>query len=314
MTARWAMLLGALLAACVPSARAVPAAAPAPSPASAERAVVAGIVSTDTLAAWMARKPVRVLDVRSDLFTFLRGHLPNAQYLHTETLRATREGIPGQLLEGDWYQSLFARLGLATEVPVVVYSAGESANIDATFAAFLLVAAGHRDVHVLDGGSAKWELEHRRLVREYATVPTPSWPADRPFAPAAVELGEFLGLRTRADLIVVDARPVEQFRGASGSQMRLGHVPGAISHYWADDLVRDGFGLVWRPREALRAAYVAQGITPDREIIVYCNSTTEASHVWWALRVLLGYPRVSIYTGAWTEWAGRPDLPVATGP
>ncbi|MBL8979055.1 MAG: sulfurtransferase, partial [Gemmatimonadetes bacterium] len=61
---------------------------------------------------------------------------------------------------------------------------------------------------------------------------------------------------------------------------------------------------------ALRASYVAQGITPDRDIILYCNSGTEASHVYFALRYLLGYPRVRIYTGSWTQWAEREELPV----
>jgi thiosulfate/3-mercaptopyruvate sulfurtransferase len=70
---------------------------------------------------------------------------------------------------------------------------------------------------------------------------------------------------------------------------------------------------VWKPVEALRASYLAQGITPDRRLILYCNSTTEASHLFFALRFLLGYPHVLIYTGAWTEWAEREELPIETG-
>jgi len=71
---------------------------------------------------------------------------------------------------------------------------------------------------------------------------------------------------------------------------------------------------VWKPVESLRAAYGAQGITADRDIIVYCNTATEASHLFFALRYLLGYPKVRIYLGSWTEWAERQDLPIETGP
>jgi thiosulfate/3-mercaptopyruvate sulfurtransferase len=113
--------------------------------------------------------------------------------------------------------------------------------------------------------------------------------------------------------VLVDARPPDQYAGQAGSQMRLGHIPGAINHYWQDDLAQVGFGHVWKSVSDLRARYQDQGITPDKNIIVYCNSTTEASHVHFTLRYLLGYPSVRIYVGSWTEWAGRADLPLERG-
>ena len=34
--------------------------------------------------------------------------------------------------------------------------------------------------------------------------------------------------------------------------MRHGHIPGAINHYWQDDLTQEGFGHVWKPAGELR--------------------------------------------------------------
>jgi thiosulfate/3-mercaptopyruvate sulfurtransferase len=195
---------------------------------------------------------------------------------------------------------------------VVIYSAGESRNIDATFLAWLLAGAGQPRVFVLDGGFFKWQLEQRPVVQRYPRIPVTRFP-ERAFRPEAASLEE-VQAAVRRGAVLVDARPPDQYAGTAGAQMRHGHIPGAISHYWQDDLTQEGFGHVWKPAAELRRAYEAQGITPDKDIIAYCNSATEASHVHFTLRYLLGYPRVRIYVGSWTEWAEDERLPVATGP
>jgi len=270
------------------------------------------IVSTEELARWQEKGPVSVVDIRTDVFTYLKGHLPGSVYLNTETLRATRNGIPTQLLSGPAYVELFSRLGLAFDRPVVIYSAGETHNIDATFLAWILAGFGHPQVYVLDGGFFKWQLEHRPVVVEYPRVKAAEFPS-ADFRPEEADLAEVERASRTGEALLVDARPPDQYAGEAGAQMRRGHIPGAISHYWQDDLTQAGFGRVWKPREALRAAYAEQGITPDRNIIAYCNSATEASHVHFALRYLLGYPRVRVYVGSWTEWAARGELPAVTG-
>ena len=146
------------LALAAPACAAHPAPGPAaPAPVEAAAAKTGGaslpaLVSTDELARWQAEGPVVVIDVRTDVFAYLKGHLPGAEYLNSETLRASEGGIPTRLLSAGAYQELFSRLGIDPGRPVVIYSAGESRNIDATFLAWLLAGAGQPRVFVLDGG------------------------------------------------------------------------------------------------------------------------------------------------------------------
>jgi thiosulfate/3-mercaptopyruvate sulfurtransferase len=302
-----AVLLLALLAGGC-TGRGGSSAGPAPATAPLPR-----IVSTDTLAAWQQSGPLLLLDVRSDVFAYLSGHLPGAEFLHPETIRASEGGIPTRLLAPGEYAALFSRLGVRKDRPVVIYSAGESRNIDATFLAWLLAGFGHPRVYVLDGGYFKWQLEQRPIARRYPRIPESKFAAAG-FHPEAADLADVKAALADTTALLVDARPPDQYAGEAGAQMRRGHIPGAINHYWQTDLAREGFGYVWKDPDELRRAYAAQGITPDRDIIAYCNSATEASHIHFTLRYLLGYPRVRVYVGSWTEWAEREELPIATEP
>jgi len=272
------------------------------------------LVSTAELGELLAQRDsnVRVIDVRDDYTRYLESHIPRAVYLHVEELRAAERGVPNKLLAFVSYTALFSRLGLGPGRPVVIYSAGETRDIDATYLAWILEGLGQPSVYVLDGGFGKWSLENRAVTRRYPLI-EPTAFAPVAFTPDRATLEDVNAALTARGVVIVDARNPDQYAGRAGAQLRRGHIPGAVNHFWQGDLTKLDFATVWKARDELRASYAAQGITPDKTIIAYCNGGLESSHVYFALHNLLGYSRVRVYDGSFTEWAERLELPVKAG-
>src|SRR5207302_7392052 len=114
-------------------------------------------------------------------------------------LRAADRGVPNKILGLASYAALFSRLGVGLDRPVVIYSAGETRDIDATYVAWILQGLGHPSIALLDGGFGKWSLENRTVTRRYPAVdPTAFVPAA--FSPARATLEEVRAALTARDV------------------------------------------------------------------------------------------------------------------
>jgi thiosulfate/3-mercaptopyruvate sulfurtransferase len=69
----------------------------------------------------------------------------------------------------------------------------------------------------------------------------------------------------------------------------------------------------FKSADQLRQLYEPQGVTPDKDVVVYCRIGERSSHSWFVLHELLGYPRVRNYDGSWTEWGNAVRAPIERG-
>lgn len=105
----------------------------------------------------------------------------------------------------------------------------------------------------------------------------------------------------------VNGYPSEFFSGEKSTEARPGHIPGAVSRPYSEDLGKDG---TLESTADLEAAYGAVIPTKNTPVIVHCRTGHQASQTYFVLKHLLGYANVKWYDAGWTEWAGRPELPV----
>ena len=196
---------------------------------------------------------------------------------------------------------LFSLRGVTPDRPVVVYE-GKS-GLRAARAFWFLEYLGHPNVRMLDGGVQAWTLASLPLTIE-AAAPVPSkWHGE----PHPAELATWSDVNARLGKMataIVDTRSDAEYYGEEVRAKRGGAIPGAVHLEWTNNLAADG---TYKSAAELKAMYEALGVTPDREVVTYCQGGYRAAHTYLALR-LAGFPRVRNYTGSWKEWGDREDL------
>lgn len=236
---------------------------------------------------------------------FAAGHIPGAVHLDLWGVSLI-DTDPAPLKAFMWMiDHLFNLRGVDAKTPVVVYD--EQSGIRAARAFWFLEYFGHPRVQVLDGGVGAWIRAGLPVTREAAPPPRSDWAG----APQAQTIATWRDVKERLgrqDVVILDTRSDGEYAGTTVRAKRGGRIPGAIHVEWTRNLGPDG---AFKPAAALRAMYEAAGVTPDKEVVTYCQGGYRAAHSYLALR-LLGYPRVRAYTGSWKEWGDREDLPVET--
>jgi thiosulfate/3-mercaptopyruvate sulfurtransferase len=129
---------------------------------------------------------------------------------------------------------------------------------------------GHEAVAVLDGGWAKWLREGKPTQSGDETRPAATFtPSARP--ERRVELAEVIARLDDPDRPLIDARAPDRFEGRSETIDRVaGHIPGALNHFFKQNLASDGTML---PPETLRANFEQLlGSAAPGDAVMYCGS------------------------------------------
>ena len=100
-------------------------------------------------------------------------------------------------------------------------------------------------------------------------------------------------------VVIVDARSPEEYKGTSTTELRKGHIPGAVNIEFKN--MMDVGGKLKSSAE-LQKLFTAAGVTKDQEVILYCESSVRAGIIYFALTSILDYPKVKVYDGAYLEW------------
>lgn len=193
--------------------------------------------------------------------------------------------------------------GVNESKEVVFYE--DNSGMRAARGLWFLEYYGHPSAKMLDGGFRAWKAAGAPVTSD-ATPPktAPFKIAERRDVLATTD--DVLRSLGQKQIAILDTRSEGEYLGTHVRAARGGAIPGAIHIEWTDNLAPDG---KFKSDDELKAMYDKAGITPEKEVVSYCQGGYRAAHSYVALR-LLGFPKVRNYIGSWKEWGDRADLPI----
>lgn len=240
---------------------------------------------------------------------YLESHIPGAIYIHLDgdlsgdivPGKTGRHPLPGSQVFADRLSSW----GIDNSTQVIAYD-----NKGGALAArlwWMLRWLGHERVAVLNGAWKAWSDEGFpvesgpavRKKKEFKAVEHPEYIADVDM------VNEF---REDDNFLLLDARSPNRYWGLEEPiDIRAGHIPGAVTAPFENNLTPEGFFL---SADELKQRFdnLLEGLPPS-QVIVYCGSGVTSNHNLIAM-VEAGYEMGLLYPGSWSEWIIDPSRPV----
>ncbi len=259
------------------------------------------LVESDWLEQHKDKSDVRVIDVRPKA-RYNEEHILGAANIDYRRLQTSSGGVSGTVSPGN-FGKIVGAIGITPSTTVVLYDSSDS--LDAALPFWVFEYYGHKDVRVLNGGLQRWVAQGRPIDK---VMPK--------FQEAKYNVTVHEELIASADWVlqhlndpnvkILDVRRPKEYSGDIRKAKRGGHIPGAVNVEWSNAMNPDG---TFKSADNLMKMYRDAGVTPDKEVLVYCQSGHRSSHGYLVLR-LLGYPNVRVYNRSWSEWGNRSDLQI----
>lgn len=233
--------------------------------------------------------------------------IPNARFFDINSdFSDQATELPHMMPSPSYFEQAAQKLGINNNSTIVVYD-----NIgvySSPRARWMLKSMGHKQVLLLDGGLPEW-------VKKFPTEAKKKRPYGSGDFIAAFDEGYFrnaqevLKATEQKETTILDARSDGRFTGTAPEPrtgLRGGHIPKSKNIPFTEMLTESKM----KSSLELKAIFEQKKVK-NHELIFSCGSGLTACIIALGAEIV-GYDKISVYDGSWSEWGMPGELPVVT--
>lgn len=240
----------------------------------------------------MMDKNTVIIDARAEK-EYKTVHIRNAVNIPIEEL-SVKEPVEGMLKSKEEIAKIFGDQGVTPDKNVYLYC---SKGNNAGRMYWVMKMMGFENVKIIDGNLDAWKAERKPVTKN------PTMVKKATFTPVMntstlVAIDDVKAKMNSA--VLVDARADNYFNGTDPKSK--GHIKGAVGIN--SDLMKDDQGML-KSADELKKIFESNGVASNKEVILYCQTSTRAGLLYAILTTVLDYPNVKVYDGAYNEWVAK---------
>ncbi|MCK5839845.1 MAG: sulfurtransferase, partial [Bacteroidales bacterium] len=200
---------------------------------------------------------------------YSKSHITNAVNVYPFDLYKPGD-MKGLLQTPEEMAAVFGSKGISNTKTIVVYDGAKGVLAGRLF--WIFDYMGCKDVRILDGQLGAWRKARGPLTKNKTEkdAVTFNFTLEKSFI---ISTDAVKGYLNDSKAVMVDTRSKAEFDGEKGEITRKGHIPGAIHFEYKNVVAENG---MLKKKEELQSIFSDAGITSDKKVILYCETSNRA--------------------------------------
>lgn len=212
--------------------------------------------------------------------------------------------VEGQFKDAAELAVILGKKGVSNTSKIVLYDDGSQKYNSRIW--WVLKYLGASDVSLFHKEMSQMEAARIPITATAKTLPATTFEVS--LKPEMnLDMASVKILSGNPNAIILDNREKDEFDGMDKEERSKGHIPGAVFMNFKEVLTPSG---AYKTKEEIITTAAKFGVTPEKEVVVYCQTGIKAAVVYFALKEIAGFPNVKLYAGAYAEWASVAENPL----